>query len=69
MRSDNLRILRPAEAAKALGVSRSTLYHWCKHDPDFPPRIQIGPRSTGWLESDLLAWLESRRKMGLKDAV
>ncbi len=61
MHANDTQIVRPAEAAKLLGVSKSTLYHWSKHTPDFPTRIQVGPRTTGWLKHELLAWLEARR--------
>jgi len=26
----------------------------------FPSRIQLGPRSVGWQEQDIIDWLESR---------
>ena len=26
----------------------------------FPSRIQLGPRSVGWQEQDIIEWLESR---------
>ena len=57
----NQAILRPAEAARFLGIARATIYHWAATRPDFPRRIKIGSRAAGWLQSDLEDWLEKQR--------
>lgn len=54
------RILRPQEAARFLGVGRSTLYFWCRQNPDFPRPRKLGSRAAGWVMSDLLDWVASR---------
>ena len=56
-RSD--RILRPRQAAERLGVSLPTLYRW-ERDRALPQRIILGPGCSGWLDSELIAWLASR---------
>ena len=61
MNQDDFTVLRPADAARLLGISKATLYSWSRSRPDFPRKIKIGPRSSGWLRSELLAWLERQR--------
>ena len=53
-------ILRPAEAARFLGVSRGTLYRWQMENPDFPRLLHLGARSSGWRKADLEAWINTR---------
>jgi len=57
------RIARPAEAAKIVGCARSTLYEWEKL-PDFPTRLRLGRRASGWRVSELNAWLATRPVAG-----
>jgi prophage regulatory protein len=52
--------LRPAAAAKKLGISVSTLYSRVRTESDFPRPIKAGPRTTVFLERDLDAWLAAR---------
>lgn len=52
-------ILRQPEATKLTGLSRSTLRRMVERG-DFPPPLQLGLRSIGWLEDEVLEWLESR---------
>jgi predicted DNA-binding transcriptional regulator AlpA len=46
--------------------SRMTLHRWLKSGA-FPAPIELGPNSRGWLESEVLAWLESRRRVSPSD--
>ncbi|MBU2804054.1 AlpA family phage regulatory protein [Acidithiobacillus ferridurans] len=55
------RVLRPRQAAELLGIGRTTLWRYARL-PGFPCRIRLGDNAVGWLESDLLAWLESRKE-------
>ena len=48
----NFVILRLPDVIKRTGKSRSTIYAEIK-DHRFPSQIQIGPRSVGWLESEI----------------
>lgn len=50
------RILRPAQAARLLGISRATLYRW-ERDGRLAPRVILGPGTSGWKEEDLAAFI------------
>lgn len=54
-----LRIVRVAEAARRLGVNRSTLWRWVK-DGLMPQPIHLGPAVRGWNQSDLERWIAER---------
>lgn len=53
-------LLRPADAARRLGISRSTLWRLKRDDPDFPTVIRLAPRTIVWRVSDLDAWVDRR---------
>ncbi len=57
-------IARPKAAARHIGVSISTLYRWERERPDFPRRIKLGPRASGWRLADLESWLERQARCG-----
>jgi predicted DNA-binding transcriptional regulator AlpA len=48
--------LRPAQAAKFLGIGESTFFRWAKERTDFPKPIKLGPRTTVYLLDHLIAW-------------
>ncbi len=52
-------ILRRPQVQQRTGLSRSTLYQYIK-DGEFPKSIPLGPRSVGWLESDITDWITER---------
>lgn len=52
-------ILRRPQVQQRTGLSRSTLYQYIK-DGEFPKSIALGPRSVGWLESDITDWITER---------
>lgn len=52
-------ILRRPQVQQRTGLSRSTLYQYIK-DGEFPKSIALGPRSVGWLESDISDWIAER---------
>ena len=52
-------ILRRPQVQRRTGLSRSTLYQYMK-DGEFPKAIALGPRSVGWLESDISDWISER---------
>ena len=52
-------ILRPAEAAAMLGITRSTLNRW-RERPGFPQPLRLGPAAIGFRASDLRDWLDNR---------
>lgn len=58
-----VRILRINEVMAMLGISRSTIYDWMdvkstRYDANFPKRIKLGQKSVGWVESQLVEWLQ-----------
>lgn len=53
----NKRILRRPEVQKLTGLSRSTIYLRLSQGA-FPKPIPLGGRLVGWLESDILKWID-----------
>lgn len=53
-------ILRRPEVQKRTGRSRSAIYAGMA-DGTFPLPIKLGPRAVGWLESEIIAWMEARK--------
>jgi predicted DNA-binding transcriptional regulator AlpA len=54
------RIARMPRAVHILGMSRSTILRREQTDNNFPKRLRLSPHCCGWLEHELIAWLESR---------
>lgn len=53
-------IIRPAKAAAMLGISKPTLYRLVSAG-SLPPPIQLSKRATGWQESTLIDFINSRQ--------
>lgn len=53
-------IVRPAELAKALSVSKVTLWNW-RRKGILPEPITFGPRFIGWPRDVLNAWIEEQQ--------
>ena len=62
MKGDNMqeRILDKRDVSEVTGVSTVTLWRMEKAG-QFPRRRQITPGRVGWLQSEVLQWIESRR--------
>ncbi|HSS52108.1 MAG TPA: helix-turn-helix domain-containing protein [Thermoanaerobaculia bacterium] len=56
-------ILRPAQAARLLGISRTTLYRW-EAAGRLAPRVILGPGTSGWREEDLAAFIAAAPRGG-----
>jgi prophage regulatory protein len=54
------RVQRLPEVKATTGLSRSTIYEAMSRG-DFPKPIRLGLRAVGWPESEITAWLESRK--------
>ncbi len=54
-----LALLRPLEAAKRCGISRSQLYE-LRAKGQFPRAVPITKNSIGFLESDVDAWIQKK---------
>lgn len=55
-----MKILRQADQARALGVSRWTVGRIRESDPTYPPERQVSPGVTGVLADEFDAWLRAR---------
>lgn len=60
-------VLRLKQVKTRTGLSRSTIYDKMntkspRYDPSFPKRINLGAAAVGWIESDINAWIEKRKK-------
>jgi prophage regulatory protein len=56
-----MKIIRDARTAEKIGAkSRATPWRLAKSDPDFPKPIKVSGGITGWVESEVDAWLERR---------
>lgn len=53
------RILRLPEVEELTGLRRTAIYAHAKSG-SFPQPFKITKRATGWLESEVRAWIESR---------
>lgn len=53
-------ILRLPGVIAHTGLSRSSVYSGVKRGT-FPAPIKLGERSVGWLTSEIMAWIESRK--------
>lgn len=58
---NDIQIIRPTELSKLLNVSPQTIYRM-EERGDLPKRIKISKRATGFLKSDIQAFLESKRE-------
>ena len=53
------RILRAREVSNMIGLSPTTIWRLEKAG-DFPARRRLAANSVGYLESEILTWIESR---------
>jgi len=53
------RIIRKPELLELLNVSHPTIWRWEKMGR-FPKRLSLGPNCSGWLESEVMAWIETK---------
>lgn len=54
------RVLKLPEVIQVTGLSKSSIYVY-KRQGLFPKPINLGPRSVGWIERDIMAWIEAKR--------
>lgn len=52
-------LIRIKQVIHKTGKSRSSIYAAIK-EGTFPAPISLGPRSVGWIEAEINAWIESR---------
>lgn len=63
----DIQIIRPTELSRRLNVSPQTIYRM-EERGELPKRIKISKRATGWLESDIREFLESKRESQIEEA-
>lgn len=61
----NIQILKLPDLIKISGLSRSTLYEklnekCSRYDETFPKQLKLSRNAVGWLEHEVLEWLESK---------
>ena len=57
---ENLKILRVDDMKRLLGISQPTLWR-LENNGELPPKIKISKRCVGWLESDVMEYIQSRK--------
>jgi prophage regulatory protein len=57
-----LRILRKPEVESRVGLKRERIAQ-LEREGRFPKRIKISDRASGWVESEIEAWIASRVAM------
>jgi len=57
--SESIRILRRGQVESLTGLCRSAIYQAIASG-QFPRSIPLGPRSVGWVESEVSEWIHSR---------
>ena len=60
------RILRLPQVTEAVRLSRSTIYNLVKKG-EFPSPVKLSVRASGWLESDISNWIDSRHALSVKE--
>lgn len=58
-RTQGIRILRLSQVIEITGLRKTKLYE-LQAAGEFPMRVQITPRSVGWVEGEIQAWLTQR---------
>ena len=61
-------ILRLPEVKARTGLSRSTIYLRIA-EGKFPPPINLGERSVGWVEAEIDAWIAKRIELSRRQPV
>jgi len=57
-----LAILRRKQVEARTGLRRSTIYAKIA-EGEFPAPVRLGTRAVGWIEGEILEWLQSRIAM------
>jgi prophage regulatory protein len=54
-----LRIIRKPEVERIIGYSGVQIWR-LERKGEFPQRVQLSPMAVGWLESEVLEWIQAR---------
>lgn len=55
-----MKVLRLWEVLEVTGLSRASVYRLMKEGM-FPLQIKLGPRSAGWICSEIMEWIQIRK--------
>lgn len=63
----HFKVIRRREVEARTGLSRSTIYDKLsekspRFDSSFPRPVRLGPNAVGWVESEVVAWLQTRSR-------
>ena len=61
------RILRLREVSQITGLGRSQIYALAKRE-EFPSPLKLSVRCSGWLQSEISAWINWRVAMSGRDS-
>jgi prophage regulatory protein len=64
---NTLRILRTPDVLNITGLSRAQIERLEKRG-EFPARVKISKRASGWRSDEVAAWIESRPRAAEKTA-
>ncbi len=53
------KILKLPEVMQITALSRSSIYSFCQENT-FPKPISLGARAVGWVESEVLSWINQK---------
>lgn len=67
MTNESINILRRPQVQSKTGLCRSAIYQMMGEN-SFPQSVQIGPRSVGWIESEVDQWLREQISKSRKSA-
>lgn len=56
-----MKILRLKAVKEMTGLGRSSIYSYMASNT-FPKSIKLGPRSVGWVEENILNWIQVRQQ-------
>ncbi|GIK85274.1 MAG: AlpA family phage regulatory protein [Betaproteobacteria bacterium] len=56
---ENAVLIRRREVQRRTGLSRTTIYEKIARG-EFPPPINLGARSVGWVEAEIQRWVTGR---------
>jgi len=57
-----VRILRRAEVVELTGLSGTTLWR-LRRRGEFPDPVQLAQQRVGWIEDEVIEWIESRPRV------
>jgi len=58
-----MKVLKAKEVMALTGLSRVTIWRY-ELVGLFPKRVQIGLRRVGWIETEIMDWIQSRPRVG-----